>query len=101
MEQNIVILIIIILSAMYIYFRKMSRGKFVKTQAMKKEEIIQSYEKQVNDLLLRYQDDESERLEEKKRLLVKINKELVLNIFFDEMETKAVIQHLASINLKT
>lgn len=97
MEELFIALLVIGLGALYIYLRKESRKKFVKSQTVKKSEIIASYENQMREILVKYKDDESKRLEQKKKLLMKINQELSLNIFFDEVESKKLIAQLANL----
>lgn len=97
MEELFIALLLIGLGALYIYLRKENRKKFVKSQAVKKSEIITSYENQMKEVLIKYKDDETKRLELKKKLLIKINQELSLNIFFDDIEAKKILTQLANL----
>lgn len=97
MEELFIALLIIGLAAFYIYLRKENRKRFTKSEAVKKSEIIDSYENQMIEVLTKYKDDETTRLTQKKKLLMKINQELALNIFFEKEESKKVLEKLANL----
>lgn len=94
------ILIISVLIIIYFLFNKFFKTtkKEVKTVEAKKEEIINSYEKQMREILVAHQDDETMRTAKRTQLLKQISKELSTNIFFDKPEVRDIIQKLANLH---
>lgn len=68
-----------------------------KSKVLKKEEIITQYEKQMEDLVQNYASNKEDLTNEKIKLLKQINQELSMNLFFDEIEAKQIIQKLSKI----
>lgn len=90
------ILIFLILSAFIFLFLKENNYNH-KSPAIKKEELIKSYEDNMLELINKYKDDKIQ-LQRKKIEYLKISSnELHNNIFFDADEAKAIIQNLASL----
>lgn len=91
------LLIILIIMAFFLVIRHILKGQAgVKPVHIKKEEIIQSYKKQMFDLKEKYKYDEQTLKQQKMILLKHVNAELHRNIFFDEDEIKQIIQQLAA-----
>jgi len=96
MDILTIILILLIILAIYLFINR--NKKNVKSSAVKKEEIIQEYEKQMLEVIEKNRDNQSTLISEKTKLLKKINHELSMNLFFDEDEAKAILRHLNSLN---
>lgn len=96
MEISTLLLILLIAFAIYLIYKKQTQ-KNIKPEIVKKEEIIQSYKEQMKELINNHKDDNAKLLSEKTKLLKKINYELSMNLFFDEKESKELIQELLKI----
>jgi len=66
----------------------------IKKPAIKKEEIILQYEKELETILEQYKNNKNKQLEEKKKFLQRCNSELSRNIFFTEEESINIIKRL-------
>ncbi len=93
----IILAILLCLAFVLIVQRIFTKGGDIKPTTDKKSEIIEAYEEQMQLLLKRYADDKELLNAQKKIFLKSVSAELHRNIFFDEEEVKAVIQHLASL----
>lgn len=97
MENLIYLLLICVLA--YILFILLFKSKTnVKDQAVKKEELVAAYKKQMQDLLTNYEYNKQLQTQEKIKLLKKINHELSMNIFFEENESKELLNQLANMS---
>lgn len=94
------LLISLILLLIYILIRKNILNKSSKPEGVKKYEIIESYEKEMLEILEKYNSNNEELLKKKKEFLLKVNQELAMNIFFDKQEAQEVLQKLANLKLK-
>jgi hypothetical protein len=90
-------LVLIFLIGLGIYLLNQSKTKNTKSKAVKKSEIIDSYKKQMKDVLQKNEDDKSKQIQEKIKLLKKINYELSMNLFFDEKEAKELLNELTTL----
>ena len=79
------------------YFIFFTTPTYQKDKTVKKDEIIEQYEKELKNILSKYKNDNEMKVKEKKLFLQKCNSELSRNIFFDENESKKIIQKLASL----
>ena len=95
MEVILVFLLAMSLSIGYFYLKK---NRNIKSSVVKKEEIIEMYKEQMTKVIRDNQNNTKVQREEKTKLLKKINNELSMNLFFDEQESKKVIQDLLKIN---
>ncbi|RLA77254.1 MAG: hypothetical protein DRG78_17720 [Epsilonproteobacteria bacterium] len=86
---GIVIFIIIIIMTL-----RSDTPKEIQTKEEKQYEIIGEYKKQLREAL-KPLNDEQDKTAKKRELLMKFNKELSLNIFFDEMDIKETISELS------
>ena len=68
-----------------------------KSTGLKKSEIIAQYEDELTKLLIKYENNKDEKLQQKKIYLQKCSSELSRNIFFTPEESKDIIQKLASL----
>ncbi len=100
MDSLDLLLISLILLLIYILIRKNILNKSYKPQGVKKQEIIDSYEKEMLELLEKYDSNNEELLKKKKEFLLKVNQELSMNIFFDRQEAQEIIQKLVNLKLR-
>jgi hypothetical protein len=93
-------ILVIILSAAFtlgcFYFKKNGVSS-IKPQAVKKDELIESYKQQLLEILDKYEDNKDLQFEEKLKFLKKVNHELSMNIFFEKEEARNLIQELSSL----
>ncbi|RXI36190.1 hypothetical protein CRU99_13580, partial [Malaciobacter mytili] len=71
-----------------------------KPEGVKKQEIIDSYEKEMLELLEKYNLNNDELLKKKKEFLIRVNHELSMNIFFEKQEAQEILQKLVNLKLK-
>ena len=80
----------------YMYLKK-SKTAFVKPEAVKKDELIQSYRVELLEILEKYEDNKELQFQERIKFIKRVNYELSMNIFFDEIEAKNLIQELSGL----
>lgn len=96
-------LILIVLAILFVFVLIYLKNSFFsvqtvnKSKAVKKEEIIENYETKMKDLVLKHSSNKENLTNEKIKLLKQINHELSMNLFFDEIEAKQIIQKLSKI----
>lgn len=90
--MEIYILFLIIPLGFIVYW--LTRKKNYRNIEEKKELIIQEYEKQMQNIL----QNPNHSQESKINLLKQINSELSRNIYFDQNEIKAILQHLSALD---
>lgn len=98
--ENIILLILGLALVFVVIYLKNSFfivKQNTKSKAVKKEEIIENYEKQMKDLVEKNSSNKENLTNEKIKLLKQINHELSMNLFFDETEAKQIIQKLSKI----
>jgi len=88
---GILILIFIIIVVFY-----SNSNKKINSKAMKKDDIINKYKRELHKILLPLKDDKKARMAKKNELLARISNELSRNIFFDNDEIKETILMLAN-----
>ncbi len=93
--MEFILLISLFLILIFLIFNKKSYR--IKDQTLKKEEIIQEYEKNLKNILARYSTNKNEQLKQKKIFLQNCNKELSRNIFFTEEESILILQRLSKL----
>ena len=80
----------------YIYLKK-SKTVFVKPKAVKKDELIQSYRVELLEILEKYEDNKELQFQERIKFIKRVNYELSMNVFFDEVEAKDLIKELSGL----
>ena len=70
-------------------------SKEIQSKDERRCDIMNAYEKELREALEAIKDDEKARVSKKSELLKKFSDELVLNIFFDEMDIKDIITELS------
>lgn len=96
MEYILLIILSTAFTLGYFYFKK-NNATFIKPQAVKKDELIQSYKLELLELLNKYEENKELQLQEKLKFLKKVNHELSMNIFFEKEEARSLIQELSSL----
>ncbi|MGE3300015.1 MAG: hypothetical protein AB7I39_06215, partial [Arcobacter sp.] len=69
----------------------------LKQKVVKKDELIESYKIELQDILERYEDNKELQMQERIKFLKRVNYELSMNIFFDENEAKELLQELSKL----
>ena len=82
----------------YIYLKK-SKTVFVKPKAVKKDELIQGYKDELLQILEEHKENKELQFQEKIKFIKRVNSELSMNIFFDEIEAKNLIKELSGLKL--
>ncbi len=93
----VTLMIIVVAIIIVVIFNKNKDSNKIKSSAVKKDEIIANYQKQLEDILKKYKDDNSARLKQKKIFLKKCNNELSRNIFFTQSQAHKVIEKLSKL----
>lgn len=96
MEISTLLLIILIPLGIFLFVKQM-KPQNVKSSAVKKSEIIDNYKNQMQNVIKTYENDKKKQIEEKTKLLKKINHELSMNLFFDKEEAKELLSELLKI----
>ena len=96
MDILTLLLIILIPLAIYLIINQ-NKQKNIKDTAVKKSEIIAEYKSQMQAVITQNAHDPQKQKEEKIKLLKKINHELSMNLFFDENESKEILNELLQI----
>ena len=96
MEYILALLLSAGLTLVFIYFKK-NRNVVIKSAPVKKEELIQGYKEELLNILEENKDNKELQFQEKIKFLKKVNYELSMNIFFDEIEAKKLIQELSGL----
>ncbi len=97
-SMDIIIGITLVLIAGVIFLLMQNgSGVSVKSKALKKDEIIENYENELKKILLRYKDNKTKQIEQKKLFLQKCSSEFSRNMFFNEDEAKQIIQRFAQL----
>ena len=96
MEYILALLLSAGLTLVFIYFKK-NKNVVIKSAPVKKEELIQGYKEELLNILEENKDNKELQFQEKIKFLKKVNYELSMNIFFDEIEAKNLIQELSGL----
>jgi len=91
------IFLILIFFILLAFFYKSQKKLKIRNSTDKKEEIVNSYEKELQTILKKYENDKTKQIEQKKIFLQHCNCELSRNIFFTNEETMKVIEKLLKI----
>ena len=97
MEYIFALILSTIFTIVYIYFRKKNTNSFFKPKALKKEELIENYKLELLDILEKCENNKELELQERLKLLKRVNYELSMNIFFEKEESRSLIQELSNL----
>ena len=96
MEYILALLLSAGLTLVFIYFKK-NKDVVIKSAPVKKEELIQAYKEELLYILEENKENKELQVQEKIKFIKRVNYELSMNIFFDEIEAKKLIQELSGL----
>lgn len=96
MEYILALVLSAMLTVAFMFYKK-NKTIFIKPTVVKKEELIQNYRDELLELLEKYKENKELQFQEKIKFLKRVNYELSMNIFFDEIEAKNLIQELSGL----
>ena len=96
MEYVLALLLSAGLTVVFIYFKK-NKNVSIKSAHVKKEELIQGYKEELLNILEENKDNKELQFQERIKFIKKVNYELSMNVFFDEVEAKDLIKELSGL----
>ena len=99
MEYIVSLLLSALFTFIAISFKK-KNSSLTKSKVVKKDELIESYKLELQDILKEYEDNKELQIQERIKFLKRVNYELSMNIFFDENEAKELLQELSKLGKK-
>lgn len=96
MEYIFALILSAIFTVVYLHFKK-NKTIFIKSKAVKKEELIENYKVELLNILEKYENNKELQLQEKLKFLKRVNYELSMNIFFEKEEARDLIQELSNL----
>ncbi|MBP6162913.1 MAG: hypothetical protein KA438_02015 [Aliarcobacter sp.] len=98
MEYLLALLLSALFTVVFIYFKK---NKIIATKpaVVKKDELIQGYKDELLQILEEHKENKELQFQEKIKFIKRVNSELSMNIFFDEIEAKNLIKELSGLKL--
>jgi membrane protein insertase Oxa1/YidC/SpoIIIJ len=96
MEYIFALILSAFFTVVFIYLKK-NKTNFVKPKAVKKEELIENYKVELQEILEKYEDNKELQLQERLKFLKRVNYELSMNIFFEKDEARNLIQELSNL----
>lgn len=96
MEYLLALLLSALFTVVFIYFKK---NKIIATKpaVVKKDELIQGYKDELLQILEEHKENKELQFQEKIKFIKRVNSELSMNIFFDEIEAKNLIKELSGL----
>ncbi|MEA3353835.1 MAG: hypothetical protein U9Q33_08480 [Campylobacterota bacterium] len=94
--MEVIVFLLTVLTAGALFYRRKD-GSSIRSTALKKEDIVHNYEKELKELMAPYENDKKMQIKIKKEYLQKCNSELSRNVFFDEDEAKEVLEQLSQL----
>ncbi len=94
--ENFFMIVVVVILVLVVY--KVLVGNItaqIQTKDQKREEIINSYKKQLQEAIEDVKDDKEQRMAKKGELLKAFSVELSRNIFFDSSEIREIIMILS------
>lgn len=96
MEYILALIISAVFTVLFIYFKK-NKINAIKPATVKKDELIQNYKDELLEILEKNKENKEKQIQEKMKFLKRVNSELSMNIFFDEVEAKNLIRELSGL----
>ena len=98
MEYLLALLLSALFTVVFIYFKK---NKIIATKpaVVKKDELIQGYKDELLQILEEHKENKELQFQEKIKFIKRVNSELSMNIFFNEIEAKNLIKELSGLKL--
>lgn len=91
--EYILLAILFLVIFLIVFFKKNQK---INNPALTKEKIIKSYEDELKEILINCKADKKLLLEKKIEFLKRVNHELSMNLFFDEVEAKEILKKFSS-----
>ncbi|PLY08985.1 MAG: hypothetical protein C0626_08175 [Arcobacter sp.] len=97
-ELSIILFIIVSIALFILVFKQLGNNKKAKRPTVNtKQDIVDSYEKLILDVIENNKEDKEALLEKKTQVLKVISKDLHNNIYFDDDEAKYIVSKLAQL----
>ncbi|MBU0924575.1 hypothetical protein KKG81_06785 [bacterium] len=96
MEYLLALVLSAVLTVVFMYYKK-NKTTFVKPAAVKKDELIQNYKDELLEILEANKQNKELQFQERIKFIKKVNYELSMNVFFDEVEAKDLIKELSGL----
>jgi hypothetical protein len=96
MEYFLALTLSAIFTVVFIYY-KQKKTTFIKPVAVKKDELIQGYKDELLEILEANKQNKELQFQERIKFIKKVNYELSMNVFFDEVEAKDLIKELSGL----
>jgi hypothetical protein len=96
MEYILALVLSAMLTVAFMFYKK-NKTIFIKPRVATKDELIQNYRDELLELLEKNKENKDLQFQEKIKFIKRVNYELSMNIFFDEIEAKNLIQELSSL----
>ncbi len=97
-ELSVILFIIVSMALFVLIFKQFGNNKKTnKPTVNTKQDIVDSYEQLILDVIENNKDDKEALIEKKTQLLKVISKDLHNNIYFDDDEAKYIVSKLAEL----
>ena len=96
MEYFFALLLSAVFTLIFLYFKN-NKINVSRPAVVKKDELIQSYKDELLEILEENKENKELQFQEKIKFLKRVNSELSMNIFFDEIEAKNLIKELSGL----
>ncbi|MBP7769951.1 MAG: hypothetical protein KA055_02370 [Aliarcobacter sp.] len=96
MEYFFALLLSAVFTLIFFYFKN-NKINVSRPAVVKKDELIQSYKDELLEILEENKENKELQFQEKIKFLKRVNSELSMNIFFDEIEAKNLIKELSGL----
>lgn len=96
MEYVLALILSAVFTVVFMYY-KQKKATFVKPAAVKKDELIQAYKDELLEILEANKQNKELQFQERIKFIKKVNYELSMNVFFDEVEAKDLIKELSGL----
>ena len=97
-ELSVILFIIVSMALFVLIFKQFGNNKKTnKPTVNTKQDIVDSYEQLILDVIENNKDDKEALVEKKTKLLKVISKDLHNNIYFDDDEAKYIVSKLAEL----
>ena len=96
MEYVLALILSAVFTVVFMYY-KQKKTTFVKPAVVKKDELIQAYKDELLEILEANKQNKELQFQERIKFIKKVNYELSMNVFFDEVEAKDLIKELSGL----
>jgi actin-related protein len=96
MEYVLALILSAVFTVVFMYYKRKTTT-FVKPAVVKKDELIQAYKDELLEILEANKQNKELQFQERIKFIKKVNYELSMNVFFDEVEAKDLIKELSGL----